>query len=100
MNKFSIEEFGKSIQTGFINKFTKSDILYQPELLVNRKEPKVKVLSSLKTELDSCESFNISVAFVTSSGVTALMNNLISLEERGIKGKVFTSRCVKKTFKV
>ncbi|ANW95912.1 restriction endonuclease subunit R [Wenyingzhuangia fucanilytica] len=92
MNKFSIQGFEKSIQTGFIDKTINSEILYQPELLVNRKKPKVKVLSTIINELESCESFFISVAFVTTGGVATLMNTLVALEKRNIKGKILVSQ--------
>lgn len=92
MNKFSIRGFQKSIQTGFIDKTINLEVLYQPELLVNRKEPKIKVLSTIINELETCESFYISVAFVTTGGVATLMNTLIKLEERNIKGKVLVSQ--------
>lgn len=92
MNKFSAQDFEKSIQTGFIDKSINSEVLYQPELLVNRKQPKVKILSTIINELEACESFYISVAFVTTGGVATLMNTLISLEKRNIKGKVLVSQ--------
>ena len=37
MDKSLLEEFEKSLQTGFIDKTSISEVLYQPELLVNRK---------------------------------------------------------------
>ncbi|WP_117879364.1 DEAD/DEAH box helicase family protein [Aureibaculum luteum] len=92
MIKFSTEKFEKSIQTGFINKSISSEVVYQPELLVNSKEPKLKILSTIIKELESCESFYISVAFVTTGGVATLMNTLISLEKRNIKGKILVSQ--------
>lgn len=92
MNKFSTQGFENSIRTGFIDKSISSDILYQPELLVNRKEPKTKVLSTIISELEACESFFISVAFVTTGGVATLINTLIALEKKNIKGKVLVSQ--------
>lgn len=92
MAKFKIEDFEKSLHTGFIDKTSNSDLLYQPELLVNRKVPRAKVLTSIISELERCESFFISVAFVTTSGVASLMHSLIEAEERGIKGKIVVSQ--------
>jgi len=92
MNKSIIEELGKSLQTGFIDKESLSDVLYQPELLVNKKSPRKKVLSSIIQELENCESFLISVAFVTTSGVATLINKFKELENRGIKGKILVSQ--------
>lgn len=92
MNKLLIEEFKKSLNTGFIDRDSKSDILYQPELLLNQKFPKKKVLSTLIKEFNNCEEFYISVAFVTTSGLATLINTFIELKERGIKGKLLVSQ--------
>jgi superfamily II DNA or RNA helicase len=91
------EEFRKSIETGFIDKEINSDVLFQPELLVNHKQPPKKVLSTVIDELNNCEAFYISVAFVTSNGVATLMNTLQSLEEKGITGKILVSDYLKFT---
>ncbi|WP_321300073.1 DUF3427 domain-containing protein [Marinifilum fragile] len=92
MGDIIIEEFKKSLNTGFVDKDTNSDILYQPELLVNQKIPKKKVLSTIIQELSNCEEFYISVAFVTTGGVAALMNAFDELQKRGIKGKLLVSQ--------
>ncbi|QWX85633.1 DUF3427 domain-containing protein [Cellulophaga sp. HaHaR_3_176] len=92
MDKIFNDNFKESLLTGFIDKSLKSDALYQPELLVNRKIPRTKVLSTILKELEDCESFFISVAFVTTSGVAALINTFKTLEEKGIKGKILVSQ--------
>ncbi len=85
-------DFKKSLETGFIDKVTESEVLYRPKLLVNKKVPKEKVLSTLIQELNYCEGFSISVAFVTMSGVAMLLNTLLELERKGIKGRVLVSQ--------
>jgi superfamily II DNA or RNA helicase/HKD family nuclease/SOS-response transcriptional repressor LexA len=92
MNKSFNENFKESLLTGFIDKTLESDALYQPELLVNRKIPRKKVLSTIINELENCESFFISVAFVTTGGVATLINTFKYLEEKGIKGKILVSQ--------
>lgn len=92
MGKAFKDDFKESILTGFIDKSLDSDALYQPELLVNRKIPRKKVLSTIIKELENCEEFYISVAFVTTSGVAALINTFKSLENKGIKGKILVSQ--------
>lgn len=87
-----INQFQESLHTGFIDKILKSEILYQPKLLVNKKKPKTKVLSTIIHELQNCNEFYISVAFVTTSGVATIINTLKQLEERGIKGKILVSQ--------
>lgn len=87
-----LDELSKSLKTGFIDKESISETLYQPTLLVNKKSPPQKVLSTIIEELRYCDEFYISVAFVTTSGVATLMNTLKDLEEKGIKGKVVVSQ--------
>ena len=92
MHKLIIEEFNKSLQTGYVDKSAISEVLYQPELLVNRKKPKKKVLTTILQELEKCETFFISVAFVTTGGVATLINAFKSLEDKGIRGKILVSQ--------
>lgn len=87
-----IQSFNKSLQTGYIDKSILSNPDYQPELLVNQKNPPKKVLSTILHELENCSQFFISVAFVTTSGVAAIINKLKKLDERKIKGKILVSQ--------
>ncbi|ABM04395.1 type III restriction enzyme, res subunit [Psychromonas ingrahamii 37] len=87
-----LDGLSKSLKTGFIDKDSISEMLYQPTLLVNKKTPPQKVLSTILDELHYCDEFYISVAFVTTSGVATLMNILQDLEEKGVKGKVVVSQ--------
>ena len=75
------EIFNSSLQTGYVDKKILSELAYQPELLVNQKNPPKKVLSSILFELENCNKFYISVAFVTTSGVATIINKLKELEE-------------------
>ena len=84
--------FNSSLQTGYVDKNILSNIAYQPELLFNQKNPPKKVLSSILHELENCNQFYISVAFVTTSGVATIINKLQELEKREIKGKVLVSQ--------
>ena len=90
-NTFS-NSFAKSLLTGFVDKNIDSDIVWRPQLLTNKLIPKEKVLSTLLSEFDTCDEFFISVAFVTTSGIAVLLNSLLSLERKGIKGKVLVSQ--------
>jgi superfamily II DNA or RNA helicase/SOS-response transcriptional repressor LexA len=92
MDKIFNDKFKDSLVTGFIDKSLDSDALYRPELLVNRKIPRKKVLTTILKELENCESFYISVAFVTTSGVATLINTFKTLEEKGVKGKILVSQ--------
>ncbi len=84
--------FNNSLQTGYVDKNILSDLAYQPELLVNQKSPPKKVLSSILHELENCNQFYISVAFVTTSGVATIINKLKELENREIKGEILVSQ--------
>lgn len=90
-NIFNID-FRNSLNTGFVDKNIESELVYRPQLLTNKIIPKEKVLSTLLQEFDSCSEFYISVAFVTTSGIAVLLNTLLSLEKRNIKGKVLVSQ--------
>jgi HKD family nuclease len=59
-----IQIFNSSLQTGYVDKNIISEVSYQPELLVNQKNPPVKVLSSILQELENCNKFYISVVYV------------------------------------
>lgn len=87
-----IKIFNPSLQTGYIDKNIISDINYQPELLVNQKNPSKKVLSTILNEFENCSQFYISVAFVTTSGVATIINKLKELENRQIKGEILVSQ--------
>jgi superfamily II DNA or RNA helicase len=87
-----IQSFNKSLQTGYVDKFILSDSVYQPKLLVNQKNPPKKVLTTILHELENCNHFFISVSFVTTSGVAAIINKLKELEDRETKGKILVSQ--------
>ncbi|MDP2175212.1 MAG: DUF3427 domain-containing protein [Bacteroidota bacterium] len=87
-----IQSFKKSLHTGYVDKSILSNLDYQPELLVNQRNPPKKVLSTILHEFENCKQFYISVAFVTTSGVAAIINKLKELEDREIKGKILVSQ--------
>jgi superfamily II DNA or RNA helicase len=87
-----LHNFSRSLQTGYIDKSILSNQDYQPELLVNQKKPPKKVLTTILHELENCSHFYISVAFVTTSGVAAIINKLKELEDRAIQGKILVSQ--------
>lgn len=87
-----ISILNNSLQTGFVDKSILSNLDYQPELLVNKRNPPQKVLSTILNELENCSQFFISVAFVTTSGVAAIINKLKELEDSEISGKILVSQ--------
>ena len=49
------------------------------------------MISSIENELLSCNKFQISVAFITMSGITPLLQTLEELEEKNIPGEILTT---------
>lgn len=64
---------------------------FKPSFLYNDSKKGSKVLSPIKENLSKCSEFYISVAFITESGITPLLQVLKELEEKGVKGKILTT---------
>lgn len=92
MSKPFNDDFKDSLFTGFLDKKIESELTYRPQLLTNKIIPKEKVLSTLLQEFNTCNEFFISVAFVTTSGIAVILNTLLELEKRGVKGKILVSQ--------
>ena len=82
----------ESIQTGFLDHSIASSKEYRPELLTNDSKKNKKVLSTIIHELEQCDEFWFSVAFVTTGGMASLMSTLLELEKKNIKGKILASQ--------
>lgn len=78
-------------ETGLINNLINSNLALRPRLIINDYSKGSKVLSDVASELLKCNEFVMSVAFITSSGVTPLLETLKHLESKGIKGKILTT---------
>ena len=76
-------------RTAFIDSDYNSSSEFKPQLLVNNNGG--KVLNSIKEELRNCDEFCISVAFITMGGLSYLLQDLLELESKGIKGKILTT---------
>jgi superfamily II DNA or RNA helicase/HKD family nuclease len=86
---YSLEQ---SLKAGFINYQSPANNEYLPQFLVNDKIENKKILSTILHELNTCDEFWFSVAFVTTSGIAALIETLITLKNKGIKGKILVSQ--------
>ena len=84
-----LNDFNQSLKKGFIDKDISHKGNYTPKLLVNNKNE--KVLSTIIDELQKCETFYFSVAFITESGLASLKAQLLDLSNKGVKGKILTS---------
>ncbi len=86
------DQLAKALNTGFFDINEMSLTEYRPQLLLNDFKKGQKVLTSIVHELNNCNEFFFSVAFVTNSGVAALINILKELEAKGVKGKIVASQ--------
>lgn len=79
--------------TSFIDSTHESEEALRPKLLYNDTHRGNTVLAHLEHELQNCDSFWFSVAFVTKSGLVILKDILRELEERQpqVKGRILTS---------
>ena len=87
----SIIELRKGLETAYIDGSIVSNERYRPQFISNNYKEGKKVLSSIEDELSVCDSFRISVAFITLGGITPLLLTLNELEKKGIKGEILTT---------
>lgn len=78
-----------SLYKGFIDQNKTLSTTLKPKLLSNKDQE--NVLTTLLQELNTCNSFIFSVAFITEGGLATLKTSLYELEKRGIKGRILTS---------
>lgn len=81
----------KAVITGFVDENNSSLSDYRPSILTNDPISNEKVLSTILEELRTCNSFFLSVAFITTGGVASIIGTLLDLEEKGVKGKILVS---------
>ncbi len=87
-----IRRIRDSYYTAFINgRQNGTSLAYKPDLVSNDYQAGRKVLSTLEKELQHCREFCISVAFITMSGITPLLETLRELEQRGVRGRILTT---------
>ena len=91
MNQTIITDITQGLTTAFIDHAVSSNLAYRPQFVSNNYKEGRKVISSIEDELLSCEQFAISVAFITMSGITPLLQTLKELEKRGIPGRILTT---------
>ena len=87
----NITHLQQGLVTAFIDSTVSSNLAYKPQFVSNNYKEGRKVLSSIEDELLACEEFSISVAFITMSGITPLLQTLKELERRGVPGRVLTT---------
>ncbi|SDM48113.1 DUF3427 domain-containing protein [Lachnospira pectinoschiza] len=86
-----IEEIRRGFETAYINGSVVSNESFRPQFVSNNYKEGKKVISSIENELRVCDSFQISVAFITRSGITPLLSILKELEDKNIPGQILTT---------
>ena len=86
-----IIEIQNGFKTAFINQNFQSNLAYRPQFIYNDNKNGQKVFSSIEEELLHCDSFAISVAFITRGGITPLLQTLKELERKRIPGRILTT---------
>lgn len=84
-------EILQSAKKGLVDSNINSNLALLPKLLVNDYSKGNKVLNELISELNKCTEFYISVAFITTSGITPLLETFKYLEKKNIKGQILTT---------
>lgn len=90
-NKGKIAQLQRGLETAFLDQGVSSNLAYKPQFISNNYKQGHKVLSSIEEELLRCGNFSISVAFITMSGITPLLQTLKELEKRNIPGRILTT---------
>ncbi len=91
MHNNIIEQLTLGMKKAYIDGSLAVEGSYKPEFISNNSLRGQKVLASIREELIKCDSFQISVAFITDSGFEPLSPFLSELEEKGIHGRILTT---------
>lgn len=91
MNQEIHENLKTGFHTAYIDSRVPSNPAYKPQFISNNHQEGKKVISSIEDELLRCDKFQISVAFITMSGITPLLQTLKELESKGIPGEILTT---------
>lgn len=85
------DELKAGFETAYIDGSIASSLAYRPQFVSNNHKEGKKVLSSIEDELLKCDRFQISVAFITMSGITPLLQTLKELEKKNVPGEILTT---------
>ncbi|MGX7031367.1 DEAD/DEAH box helicase [Vagococcus zengguangii] len=85
-----MEILERSLKKAFIDK-TVPGSAYDPEVIINQPVDKTFLLNTLQNELDNCQDFFFSIAFITKDGLASIKAQLADLHRRGLGGRLLTS---------
>ena len=85
-----MEILERSLKKAFIDK-TVPGSAYDPEVIINQPNNKTFLLNTLQNELDNCQDFFFSIAFITKDGLASIKAQLADLHTKGYRGRLLTS---------
>ncbi|MGC6175355.1 DUF3427 domain-containing protein [Lacrimispora sp. 38-1] len=91
MTKEKLTEIRNGFETAYVDETFSSNLAYRPQFISNNYKEGKKVISTIENELLLCDQFQISVAFITMSGITPLLQTLRELEKKNIPGEILTT---------
>lgn len=74
--------FERSLAASFIDDSIDSDERFQSRVIANSRTMGESLLSAIKQQLNSCDSFDFCVAFVAESGLSCLVQVLAELRAK------------------
>lgn len=89
--KIDTNQLIDSLKTSFISRNLNSSNYLMPTLLVNDYKKEKKILTALQYEMNTCEAFDFSVAFINHEGLASIKMELEYLSENNIPGRILTT---------
>lgn len=81
----------QGLKAAFIDAKMPSDEADRPRVIANNKAIGADLLSAIRTQLNTCDSFDFCVAFIGESGLQPLVDVFADLRRRGVCGRLLTS---------
>lgn len=91
MSKETLENLRNGFETAYIDSTYSSNLAFKPQFVYNDYKEGKKVFSAIEAELENCDEFIFSVAFVNRGGIAPFLQVFKDLKDRGIKGKLLTT---------
>lgn len=66
-------------------------ISISPRLICNNLKKNTKVIKEIENNLYNCDSFDLSIAFISESGIASIIQPLLDVIKKGKKGRIVTS---------
>lgn len=88
-----VNDYLNNLINAFIDDSKETNGIFSPEFIYNSNKvnDKRKVFTSILNNLEECDEFIFSVAFINESGLSLFKEIFKTLEKKGIKGKILTT---------